>query len=152
MEIELRNDWRPISHYLKHHLTKVCLLKDDTTWLCQTAEGNEYLLRESQGLTLKLYHYEAARIRSDRWSKQPIPAPAGIFNFYYEFEQTPEGKYLISMLPYVFNLTPTAQKKMNTILSGYKDYVHINMIRYKQLAEIVKNATRDKSKWLFEEV
>lgn len=50
----------------------------------------------------------------------------GPYIFINGFEDTPQARYLINMLPYYFGMRPRAQEKVDDILKTYRYWVRID--------------------------
>lgn len=158
--MKLENDWKTITAYLTYRLVPIYQLNDGITF-CKVLtpikskgnyskehEGGYYLRKygpvKKNDKVLKLRPHEANKIIGNedlRCSKEP-------FIFHYGFENSPEGKYILSLIPYLFTLSPKAKRKLTGMLCKYADYVKLDNCAYLALCEKNHDKYPDRSKWL----
>lgn len=162
--MKLTNDWKTITAYLIYHLVPIYQLTDDITF-CQILIPNKradsfskehrggYYLRKYSPVkkndkVLRLKPHEAMKIIGN----EDLTCSKGPFVFHYGFEDTPEGKYVIGLIPYLFTLKPKPKKRILEILLKYSDYIELNKYAYLMMYEKYSEMYPNKSKWLIEDI
>lgn len=85
------------------------------------SEDNYYLVNCDEQVT-KIPAYVALTIQG----KESVTYQIGPYIFFNNFEETVDGKYLISMLPHWFNRKPLVERKINMIMDYAAWWCRIN--------------------------
>lgn len=117
--IRHHSNWNHLTSYYKSTLLPVKSFTKDTRLM---RSGDNYYLVNCDEQVTKIPAYVALTIQG----KESITYQIGPYIFFNNFEETIDGKYLISMLPYWFNRKPIVERKINMIMDYAAWWCRIN--------------------------
>ena len=116
----LKQTFKPVTKYFRNHCTPYRTLKDGTKLMHNYPQY--YLLTSDEKYYCKVPDWLATTMAGGR----TITYVIGPWIFINGFENTKEGKYLIKIFPYYFNLTPKAKNAVDRILSNFGWWARIH--------------------------
>ena len=116
----LKQTFKPVTKYFRDHCAPHRTLKDGTKLMRNSSQY--YLLTPDEKYYCKLPDWLVMTIEG----KENITYVIGPWIFANGFENTKEGKYLIKIFPYYFNLKPKALEAVNRILHTHGWWIRIH--------------------------
>ena len=127
--------FKPITSYFKEHYMK-CMGFDEHYAIYRQGSMYAFVNRRVQEYA-KIPTFAVCTLQG----KDTITYIIGPWIFLNGFESTAEGRYLIKIFPYYFNMSPRTDTKVTNILTSYGYWVHI----HKEYKEIMSQCIIKKS-------
>ena len=138
--------WKTTSRHVKDTaiIDKSIQYKGQPCYVAHTGP-HYWLLNHDQSSCLQLQYHEYNKLlrkqMKDSW---------GPFDFYYGFETSDDGKYVIEHLPYLFHTTNKVKSRIRDIVAGNAMYIQLNMPKYQLMQDMVKYYSPQRIEWMLE--